>query len=236
MKEFLYDNNTIITNAVEFIAALSGTLYLRKNKNSVLKIFVIYLWLTFFTELVGHYTYIMQNNYSYDWFVKIKNSYFCYNRWLYNVYSFLAIGLIGLFYSNLMSSRLFQLIIRSIFIAYSLFAFIFFTFTDGFFLRSLPYNSIFGAVVVCTYVILYFIELMRSDEILTYYKLPSFYVSIALLLWYLCATPLFIFDSYFLAVNTDFVSFRYLLLLFINIFTYLCYTFGFWYSLKKSRE
>lgn len=236
MKEFLLENRSLITKSVELIAAIAGTIYIRKNKNSVLKIFVLYLWLTFFTELIAMYTYILQNNYDYQWFINIKNSYFCYNRWLYNIYGFLAIGLIGLFYSNLMTSHLFKTIIRIVFIAYSLFAFVFFTFTDAFFLRTLPYGLIFGTAVICLYVILYFIQLMRSEEILSYYKLPSFYISIALLLWYICATPLFIFDGYFLAVNTEFVSFRHLLLLFLNIFTYLCYAFGFWYSLKKRKS
>lgn len=236
MKEFLIDNQTYITKTVEFIAAISGTLYIRKNKNSVTKIFVLYLWITFFVETIASYTYVMQNNYDYKWFINIKNSAFCYNRWLYNIYGFLAIGLIGLFYSNLMNTKLFRVIISIVFIVFSVFAFLFFTLTDAFFSRSLPYALVFGTVIICLYVILYFIELMRSDELLNYKKLPSFYISIALLLWYLCATPLFIFDSYFKEINTKFVDFRYLFLLIINIFTYLCIAFGFWYSLKKSKQ
>ncbi|WP_040280092.1 hypothetical protein [Psychroserpens damuponensis] len=236
MKAFLIDNGIYITKVLEFIAAFAGTLYIRKNKNSVIKIFVIYLWITFIIEVVALYTYVMQHNYDYNWFIAIKNSNFCNNRWLYNIYSFLAIGLIGLFYSNLMSTKLFRNIIRVVFIFFSVFVFMFFTLTDAFFARSIPYAFVLGTVVICLYVILYFIELMRSEELLNFKKMPSFYISIALLLWYLCATPLFIFDSYFKAVNTDFVNFRNVFLLIINIFTYLCFTFGFWYSLKKSKQ
>ncbi|MFT5847883.1 MAG: hypothetical protein ACJARX_001378 [Psychroserpens sp.] len=234
--EFLLNYKNLIIDFFEIVAAISGSYYISKNPNSVLKIFVYYLWLTVFIEVIGSYGFLLLNNYDLEWYVNLKNSVFCSNIWLYNIYSFLTIGIIGLFYSNLMISKVFKNCIRLIFSAYSCFAFAFFTFTDAFFAKSLPYTFIFGTVSICVYVILYFIELMRSEEILSFYKLPSFYISIALLIWYLCVTPLFIFDSYFHAMNTKFVEFRGQFLLIINIFTYLCFAFGFWYSLKKSKQ
>jgi hypothetical protein len=229
-----YDN--VIIDFFEIVAAIFGSYYVSKNPNSVVKIFVYYLWLTVFVEITGAYGYLLLNNSDSEWFINIKNSVFCSNTWLYNIYNFLAIGIIGLFYSNLMTSRAFKNTIRVIFIAYAVFAFVFFTVTDAFFVKSLPYSFIFGTVSICIYVILYFIELMSSDELLNYYKLPSFYISVTLLIWYLCVTPLFIFDSYFYAMNTKFVEFRGQFLLIINIFTYLCFAFGFWYSLKRSKQ
>lgn len=236
MIDFFKTNSILVIYTVEIIAAIFGSYYISKVKNSVVKIFVYYLWLTVFIEVFGLYGYLLLNNYDNEWYIALKNGAFCSNTWLYNIYSFLAIGFIGLFYSNLMISQVFKNSIRVIFIAYAIFAFAFFTFTDAFFTKSLPYNFIFGTVSISIYVIFYFIELMRSDEILSYYKLPSFYISIALLIWYLCVTPLFIFEAYFYEMNTKFVEFRNQLLLFINIFTYLCFAFGFWYSLKKSKQ
>ncbi|MFD2917890.1 hypothetical protein [Psychroserpens luteus] len=236
MVDFLLKNGLLVIDTVEIMAAIFGSYYISKVSNSVLKIFVYYLWLTVFIEITGAYSFLLLNNYDLEWYINLKNSVFCSNTWLYNIYSFLAIGIIGLFYSNLMTSKVFKNGIRVIFIAYAVFAFAFFTFTDAFFTKSLPYSFIFGTVSISIYVIFYFIELMRSDEILSYYKLPSFYISIALLIWYICVTPLFIFDSYFYEMNTKFVEFRGKFLLFINIFTYLCFAFGFWYSLKKSKQ
>lgn len=232
---FLYYDN-IITDIFEIIAAIFGSYYISKVNNSVLKIFVYYLWLTVFVEIVSAYTYLFLNNYDLDWYIELKNGVFCSNIWLYNIYDFLSIGIIGLFYSNLMTSKVFQNSIRLICSAYALFAFAFFTFTDGFFVKSLPYAFIVGTGSICIYVIFYFIELMKSEEILSFYKLPSFYISIALLIWNLCVTPLFIFNSYFDSMNLKFVEFRSQFLLIINIFTYLCFAFGFWYSLKKSKQ
>lgn len=236
MIDFLFDNRLLVTYTVEILAAIFGSYYISKFNNSVIKIFVYYLWLTVLFEISGAYSYLFLNNYDLDWFIALKNGVFCSNIWLFNIYSFLAIGIIGLFYSNLMTSQVFKNSIRIIFISYAIFAFTFFTFTDAFFVKSLPYNSVFEAVSMCIYVVFYFIELMRRDELLNFYKLPSFYISIALLIWYLCVTPLFIFDSYFYAMNANFVEFRGKFLLYINIFTYLCFAFGFWYSLKKSKQ
>ena len=206
MNDFLFEYKSLITKLFELAAAISGSWYLRKTKNEKIRIFVYYLWLAVIVETLGGYTKVLQNNYDYSWFVALKNSIFCRNSWLYNIYNFLSIGLLGIYYSDLLISKSFKIIVRSVFLIY------------------------------CVFTLVYFIELIRSEYILQYYKMPSFYISISLLLWHLCVTPLFIFNSYFRAVNVEFVSFRTLFLLYINIFTYICLTFGFWYSLYKSKQ
>lgn len=235
MKEFLLEHREFITKFVEVLAAITGSIYLRKTNNKKLSVFVYYLWLTVAVEFLGRYTYIMQRNFDYEWFINLKNSFFCYNTWLYNIYSFMAIGLLGIFYSDLLINKSFKIIIRFIFLGYSLFTIGYYILTNAFLEQSINYDFILGAIIIGIYVILYFIELMKSEYLLKYYTLPSFYISIALLLWYICATPLFIFDNYFKAINEGFVNFRHLVLLIINIFTYTCIIFGFWYSLYKGK-
>ena len=235
MNEFLYENRSIITKFFEISAAVWATIYVRKTKSQKLRIFATFLWLTVILETLGVYKSFLQNNYDYNWFVTWKNSVFCQNIWLYNIYSFLTIGFLGVFYSDLISSKSSKILIRFIVVIYSIFSIIYYTTTDAFFVMGMPYDNILASVIISIYIIIYFIELMKSNFILQYYKLPSFYISVALLLWHLCATPLFIYNSYFLPFNTEFVNFRTLLLMYINIFTYSCITFGFWYSLKKSK-
>lgn len=236
MNEFLYENRTYITKFFEIAAAVLGSIYLKRTKNQKLKVFVIFLWITVVVEVLGMYKSFLQNNYDYSWFIVWKNSIFCQNIWLYNIYSFLTIGFLGVFYADLISNTRSKLFIRFIVILYSVFSVFYYIFTDAFFVLGLPYDAILASVIISIYIILYFKELMSSDFILQYYKLPSFYISVALLLWNLCATPLFIYSSYFLPFNTEFVNFRVLLLLYINIFTYTCIGFGFWYSLKMSKQ
>ena len=236
MKELLIAYNPIITNAFELFAALSGSYYLRKVNDSRLRIFVYYLWLTVVVEIIGRYGYLMQYDFDNAWFIAFKNSVFRTNTWLYNIYSYLAIGLIGIFYKSFMSTYKSRAAILSIIGLYSLFTILYFTLTDDFFKLTLPFNLIIATLIICFYVIMYFLELIKSDNILDFHKLPSFYISIGLLLWYLCVMPLFIFNSYLLSFNTDFIAFRILLLLFINICTYSCFAFAFLYPLYQSRR
>jgi hypothetical protein len=236
LNEFLYENRAFITKFFEITAAIFGSVYLHKTNNQKLKIFVVFLWITVVVEVLGYYKTILQNNYDYSWFIAWKNSVFCQNIWLYNIYGFFRIGLLGIFYSDLLLKTSFKLFIRSIILIYIVFSLFYYIFTDAFFVMGLPYDYILASIIISIYVILYFVELMNSDFILQYYKLPSFYISVALLFWHLCATPLFIYSSYFLPFNTEFVNFRTLLLLYINILTYSCIIFGFWYSLKKSKQ
>lgn len=177
----------------------------------------------------------MQYNYDMDWFIWIKNSPICRNTWLYNIYTFLAIGFIGIFYAGLLNSHKLKLIVRLIILAFSIFFMLYFTLSDAFFFSRLPYDTIVGTFIIVVYVIFYFTELIRSDVILKFYRLPSFYISLALLFWNLSVTPLFIFNEYHRAVNANFLEFRYLLLLSINILTYSCFTFGFLYSLYRTK-
>lgn len=236
MNEFLYENRSFITKFLEVLAAILGSIYLKHTKNQKLKVFVVFLWITVVVEILGYYKHLLQDNYDYSWFMAWKNSVFCQNIWLYNIYNFLTIGFLGVFYSDLITNTTSKLIIRFIIITYSVFSICYYIFTDAFFVIGLPYDNILGSVIISIFIILYFKELMSSDFILQYYKLPSFYISVALLLWHLCATPLFIYHGYLLPFNTEFVNFRTLLLLYINIFTYSCITFGFWYSLKRSKQ
>lgn len=221
---------------LELAAAVSGTFYIRNTKNLIYKPFVFYLWLTFFTEFIAEYTHLMQDNYDNSLFIYFKNSVFCRNHWLYNIYSYLAIGIIGIFYSGIITNKTSLVLIRSIIITYSIFVFCFYTFTDAFFVMGLPYDSILATIIICIYVLLYFIALIKSDSLLEFYKMPSFYITIGLLSWHICFMPLEIYNEHYRAINTHFIKFRKLLLITINIFTYSCFIFGFLYSLCKSKR
>lgn len=236
LTDFLIKYGSVITIVFELIAALSGSYYLRKVENSLLRVFVYYLWLTFIVEIAGTYTYLMEYDFDYEWFQAIKNSVFSMNIWLYNIYAYLGIGFISVFYYDLMTSFKTRITVLITLGVFSLFSILYFTLTDAFFIAALPYHFFISVSIICLYVLLYFLQLINSDKILDFYKLPSFYISITLLLLYLCIIPLFIFDGYFQSINADFVRFRIVLLLFINICTYSSYTFAFLYTLYRNRR
>lgn len=235
IQNFLVDYRAVITYSFEIFAAVSGSFYLKKVNDQRLRIFVYYLWLTVAVELMGSYSYLMIENFDHSWFIAVKNSVFCSNLWLYNIYAYLAIGFISVFYYNYMNTKKSRLIILTTLMVYSLFSITYYTLTDAFFLKSLPFHFILGALILCLYVGLYFLKLINSDRLLYFYILPSFYISVGLLFWYLCVVPLFIFDGYFRSINSGFGRFRIILLLIINICTYSCFAFGFLYTLSKKK-
>jgi uncharacterized membrane protein YfcA len=221
---------------VELIAALAGTYYYYKTKDVQIKLFVKYLWIIVVVETLGMYTYVLQNNYDSEVFIWIKNSVFCSNRWLYNTFTFLSVMIFGLFYRRIINDNLSKRIIKFSVSAYALFAIIYFGFSGDFFIKTIPYDIFLETLVVVILVILYYRQLLKSDDILFFHKQPVFYISSGLLLWYLCITPLFIFDGYFYAINSDFVTFRRIYLFVANLFLYLCYTFGFIYALQYKKQ
>lgn len=229
-------NYLVAIHIIELIAALAGTYYYLKTRDKQMKIFILYLWIVVFIETVAMYGYVLQNNYDNKLFIWLKNSVFCYNTWLYNIFSFVSIILFGRFYTGIIKDGLSKLIIKYSVFAYVIFTIFYFLFSGTFFTKSLPYDVLLETLIVFVLVMLYYKQLLKSDKILVFYKLPVFHISSGLLLWYLCVTPLFIFDSYIYEINKNFIQFRYVYLFVVNIFLYSCYTFAFLYTIRFKKK
>jgi hypothetical protein len=201
-----------------------------------MKIFIWYLWFVVVVETLGMYGYILLNNYDYDWFIWLKNSAICSNTWLYNIYSIVSILVFGKFFSQIIREKFSKNIIKVSVILYLIFSVFYFVFSGAFFYKSILYNWFVETFIVFVFVILYYKQLLRSDKILVFSKLPIFYISSGLLLFYLCAAPLFTFDGYFYEVNKSFVQFRHVYMFIINIFLYSCFTFAFLYTIRFKKE
>lgn len=227
---------TLVIHLVELIAALAGTYYYLKTRDNQVKIFIWYLWLTVAVETLGMYGYVLQNNYDHEWFIWIKNSVFCSNRWLYNIYLYVSLILISMFFKTILQDRLSKIIIKFSIIVYAVSVLFYFSVSDSFFIKSIPYDMFLETLLVVIFVMLYYRQLLKSDKILFFYRSPIFYLSSGLLLWYLVITPLFIFDTYFYLINDNFLKFRDIYITASNIFLYLCYTFGFLFSLQYKKQ
>jgi hypothetical protein len=225
-----------IIHIIELIAALAGSYYYLVTKDKVLKPFVWYLWFVVFVETLGMYGYIMQHNFDNNLFIQIKNSPFCENRWLYNIFSLISIVFFWLFYSGIIINVKALKFLKVLLTLYVLFSLVYFLQTEGFFIKSIPYNTFLETLFVFIMVIIYYHQLLISDRVLIFYKEPLFYISTGLLIWHLIILPLVIFDGYFYAINKRFIGFRQNYLLFVNLLLYSCYTFGFLYTLRYKRQ
>ena len=232
MKDFLLEYGAPIIYLLEFVAAVSGTLYLRKTANLTYKPFVLYLWFTFFMEICSRFTRLFRDNYDAEWFLYLKNSMFCYNVWFFNIREYVAVVIIGVFYLKLTPKVAHKTLIRALVMIYTVCTVSYFiTNPDAFFMWDVLYNFLFSTVAVFLFALLYFIELLQSDSLLQFYKVPVFYISIGLMFWYSCAIPFLVYYSHVNnGINIDFVEFADQLLVVINLITYSCFIFGFLYN------
>ena len=221
---------------IELIAALAGTYFYMNTKESKVKIFVWYLWITVFVETFGMYGYILQNNYDNALFIWIKNSPICSNTWLYNTYSFVSIILFGKFFIRIINDKWSKKIIIWSVVLNTLCIIIYFIVSDKFFIISIPYNFLFNTFLIFMFVMLYYRQLLKSDDVLFFYKSPIFYISSGLFLWHLCVAPLVIFNGYLFEINQNFIEFRGFYLFIANTLLYSCYTFGFLYTLQFKKK
>ncbi|WP_339756374.1 hypothetical protein [uncultured Winogradskyella sp.] len=220
---------------LELGAALSASFYWLKTKENAIRPFVWYLWFIVFIETLAMYPFLYEildnsiiNN--------IKNSQFYRNTWLYNTYDPIVVFLIGKFMISNTNTLFSHRIIKSLVLGFIIFWLVYFLFVANYFEAVLPYDFVISTFVIFIMVMLYLRELLKSNELMNFYKSPVFYVIIALMLWYICLTPLFIFNAFHLKVNEEFLSFRKIFLNTSNIILYSWYIFAFLYPLRFQKK
>ncbi|WP_240911269.1 hypothetical protein [Yeosuana marina] len=101
-----------------------------------------------------------------------------------------------------------------------------------FFVSFFPILSVLGSIVVFLCSVFYFIEVLQSDNILTFYKSLNFYISAAIFIWWLIITPIVFYDNYsayevdVYVRDWDYIELRKLIYLSANIFMYSTFTFA----------
>jgi hypothetical protein len=231
----IYIYNIVVTHTIELIAAIAGSIYLKKTQDQSVRLFVIYLWILFTAEVICLYPYFFYyNDFDYSWFQWIKNSSFYSNAWLYAILSFIAVILIGLYYWRLVKTTLYKSIIRNLIILYCVIATLYTLFKDKIELLE-KLNFFAEEIVVLSCVVLYLFELFKSEKILKFYHSCHFYIAFALLIWYICVMPIFLFDEFFTELNTFYRNFRILTILAFNVISFLCITYGFYYALRNRK-
>lgn len=221
---------------LELGAALAASYYWLKTQDNSIKPFVWYLWFIVGIETLAMYPYL------YDVldieFIKLlENSKFKRNSWLYNIfYGPVTVYLLGLFMINQTKMKLSHIIIKGLTYGFFIFYLSFFIIASNFFDSGIPYDIVILTFIILIMVMLYLRELLNGNELLNFYKSPVFYVIIALILWHISITPLFIFNDYYREVNSEFKAFRNYFLNISNIILYSWYIFAFLYPLRFKRK
>lgn len=223
-----YLEDLLPVHLAEFLAAISGSYYLAKHPGAkpATKLFVYFLWITFWVEIIGLYTtYAYFTNYKNLEF--LENSPFERNYWLYNIYNiFSYLTYFTFFILNLESKKLKRaLIVLAFFFAGT--ATINLIFSGIFFMAFSAYTHIIGTIIILLCISAYYYEMLSSERILKFYKDLVFYISVGALVFHLSSTPLFIYSKYFTMQSPDFVDLYGLTLKTVNLLLYGIIILGF---------
>jgi len=203
---------SIIPLVLELTAAILATIYFGKYKESTEKFFLYFLWYTFVVELLGAYL---------GYVVDVKNF------WLYNAFTITSFLFYFYWYHSILESQLFKKLVfvfSAIFLIVAAWSLVYHNWVEYH-----KYTFITGALSVLVLTLFHFYQLLYSDEVLIVkYKL-SFWISTALLLFYMGMIPLFSLSGYI-----EFRGLSYLvILLILNSILYGCYSIGFIWTKKK---
>ncbi|GAA3627538.1 hypothetical protein [Flavivirga jejuensis] len=231
MEEFIKQNYFILTSITELLAAVTGLLLYKKYKLTAAKYFIFFLIYLTICDFLSFYTrYVTPGNF-FDFLI---GTIFEKNHWWATFYWQIGgILFFCFYYYKILENKNFRLIIKFSALAFLLFSIVYIGLNwDIFFKQFFPIIGILGAMIIFLCSVFYFIEVLQSDRILTFYRSLNFYISFTIFIWWLIITPLVFYDAYFVYevgnLNRDlnFVFLRWQIFLFANMFMYLTYTFA----------
>ena len=115
----------------------------------------------------------------------LRRNYFTnYSIDLYNVYTFFEFNSIALIYYHLIQQKKRLKIVKILAVSFNVVYLLSFIF-DYYIQYTIPLEGVVNSI----FVILYFVELLNSDNILNYKKLFPFWMSIGFLIFYLTSVP-----------------------------------------------
>lgn len=231
MNDFLLKNYNLITHLVEAISAATGLILYKKYRNSYVKYFILFLIYLTICDFIGGYTSYVHPKKILKFLIGTvfqKNHWWATSYWQIGAIIFFAY-----YYYKILITNKFKNLIKILAYVFFVFSVIYIIFNwDEFFYSFFPIISISGAFIIFLCTVLYFLETLQSDKILTFYKSINFYISTAIFIWWLIITPLVFYDVYFTYEignpNRDwnFMFLRWQIFLFANIFMYSTFTFA----------
>lgn len=224
MDEFLFKNYSLLLHSVEAMATISGIFSYKKYKDSVSKYFIWFLFYLMICDSISGYKNYIDNGFL-DF---LKGTVFATNHWWST--SFWKVGAIVFFsfyYFRVLKRRYFKNIIKICGTLFFVFCLVYISINwNEFFYQFFPIISVLGALVVFLCTVFYFIEILQSERILTIHKSLSFYISVAIFIWWLIITPLVFYDIYHSNDDWNFIFLKWQIYLFANIFMYSIFTFA----------
>lgn len=223
MIDFLLEYKSLITSGIELLAAFTGLLLYKKYKPTAAKYFIWFLVYLTICDFSGYYVYCINNN---GVFSFLEGTVFVWNYWWATLYWIIGAPMFfSFFYYKILKKKTFKTIIKFCSYSFLLFSIVYVIINwEDYFIRYFPILSILGALIIFLCAVFYFVEVLLSDKILTFFKSLNFYISVTIFIWWLIITPLVFYDIYNSNKDWNFIFLKWEIYLFANIVMYLTFT------------
>lgn len=213
---------------LEILAAVIGVFYLKKINPSIEeKVFVGFLWFSVGVEILNSYAALAYFS-EYTFLGFIKETPFRNNYWLGNIQLLVSNVVYVYFFGSLLRNKNTRIVLSIVTVTMMIAVFVDF-FIGDFFNAYSRVSALFGSLLVLLTILLFYLYLLTSNKLLNVQYYLPIYISVALLIYTLCISPLDFLSNYFKTStgNQLFVSFKVYTLFILNILLYLTYTFAF---------
>ncbi|MFD2540812.1 hypothetical protein ACFSSB_00660 [Lacinutrix gracilariae] len=225
MSEFLLKYASLCLLGLEILAAVIGLLLYSKYKHTAAKYFIYFLVYVVFIVIIGRYTWLVKEGGAFSFLLGTlleRNYWFGTITWKIGAVSFF-----GWYYLKILKNNTQKKILRISLILFIVASVLIILLTlPNFFVTSIPSISILGALIILQCSFYYFMEILQSEKILTFYKSLNFYISCVILLFWLVKTPLVFYEQYYRIIDMDYVYLRGIINLFVISFMYITYAVG----------
>jgi len=220
---------------IEILAAIFGMYYLKKVKpKDATRYFVYFLWLIVVVESFGAIPAIAYFT-NYEYFGFLKDTFFQRNSSLYNIFTLITSIFYTLYFLSFTDFKLKKLFIKIAVFIYFIYGVYLLLDISVLGSANVPFITIGGAIIMFLSIMTFYMQLLKSDLILKLQKYLPFYVSIGVLIFYLCTTPIEIYMNYFKEGNEFFMTFKTKMYLYLNLFLYGSFILGFILCSKKNK-
>ncbi|MFT5862062.1 MAG: hypothetical protein ACI828_000708 [Flavobacteriales bacterium] len=241
MLEYL--QGLYLATYIEITAALVAVISLVKYRafmDNGGRLIVFLLIYTSINEIVGHYP-----RYIYDLGIN-KNEFFTNNPslkrgyWLSNIYALINFFSLGLFFLwELKQKRRVQILkwCLALFVILSIANLLI---SDDFFNMYSKVTDVLGLGLLIVAISFYYYEILIDTVILKIGRTFPFYVSIPVLIYYVCTTPLILLNDFYLKEELIFRTYFDKLISLANYFLYGMFIFGYlwcyWFNKSINRK
>ncbi|SEL22222.1 hypothetical protein SAMN04487910_2066 [Aquimarina amphilecti] len=202
---------------VETTTAIFATIYYYKYKNTVLlKYFIYLLWYIVFNELLGYYIRSLD----------LKNAI------IHNIYNLVNFTYLLLLYRHHFKNKKNKKA-AVIFIVLYILTFIINGFFENYLIEHQRFPYIIAAIFLVITILLYFFEILNSEQVLHAKKNLLIWISFGLLIYFVGNLPFRILRNYYLEL-TD-ATIHFLVIFTLTVIMHFCFIIGFIWSNRKQQ-